>query len=50
MVRWGGEEGRGGGEIEVVGEMVIGGNSKIRRAGDINEKKKIKGGNTYHEY
>uniref|UniRef100_A0A2N9ED85 Uncharacterized protein n=1 Tax=Fagus sylvatica TaxID=28930 RepID=A0A2N9ED85_FAGSY len=28
VARWGGEEGRGGGEIEVVGEVVIGGSSR----------------------
>jgi hypothetical protein len=27
-MRWGGEEGRGGGEIEVVGKVVIGGSNR----------------------
>jgi hypothetical protein len=47
-VRWGGEEGRGGGEIEVVGKVVISGSS--RRYQWKKKKKKIKGGSRYSEY
>ena len=38
MVRWDGEEGKGGGKIEVVGEVVIDGSSRRYQR----EKKKIK--------
>jgi hypothetical protein len=39
-VRWGGEEGRGGGEIEVVGEVVIGGQDTQEVSMEKKKKKK----------